>query len=457
MRAIWKSAFVILGSILAVISADVARASSPPLQLPWPTGQQQRIVDGYTYGCGTHDGPDDNFAIDFAGGGWQTSATASGTVSVVDLSQSTGLGIYVEVNHGRGYRSRYAHLSSVASGIQVGAVVRQGQVLGITGSTGYVTGPHLHFYLMLNGTGVKPEPMSWVTGFGNWGTKQPNCVYGGTPSPYWTSKPPANQDYNGDGCADLMGRLSSNGDLRRHAGPCSASYAGAGVHYGNLPNANFDRLLGAGGFSADGCVDMIARRTSDQAMRLYPGASPPACNAQGFGMATTIGTNWGSQVKIFSPRDFNGDGCSDVIGVDSGGVMRLYTGNTSGGNCLGTSLTGGNQIGEGWADRDIIVGPGDFSGDGCFDVIARRPSTDQLELFRGNCQGGFGTVSIIGTGWNQFTAIIAPGDWDNDGCVDLVGRMPDGILRLYRGNCASGFFGSFTQIGNGWGVYNAIF
>jgi hypothetical protein len=162
-------------------------------------------------------------------------------------------------------------------------------------------------------------------------------------------------------------------------------------------------------------------------------------------------------VKIFSPRDFSGDGCSDVIAVDGAGVMRLYTGNTSGGECLGTALAGGNQIGNGWTDRDIIVGPGDFNGDGCFDVIARQSTNGQLQLYPGNCNGRFGTMTVIGTGWNTFNAILAPGDWDNDGCADIVTRSSTGDLTLYRGNCAGGFFWPYPQIGNGWGVYDVIF
>ncbi|NLE99763.1 MAG: peptidoglycan DD-metalloendopeptidase family protein, partial [Anaerolineales bacterium] len=54
-----------------------------------------------------------------------------------------GYGILVEVNHGNGYITRYAHFTETAVGC--GASVYQGQLLGYCGSTGYSTGPHLHF------------------------------------------------------------------------------------------------------------------------------------------------------------------------------------------------------------------------------------------------------------------------------------------------------------------------
>lgn len=68
--------------------------------------------------------------------------------------RSYGYGWYVEVDHGNGLKTRYAHL--LRQGIPVGTKVKAGQIIGEVGSTGGSTGPHLHFETILNGEFVNP-------------------------------------------------------------------------------------------------------------------------------------------------------------------------------------------------------------------------------------------------------------------------------------------------------------
>jgi murein DD-endopeptidase MepM/ murein hydrolase activator NlpD len=63
-------------------------------------------------------------------------------------------GYAVALDHGDGSETRYAHLSAVH--VTVGSVVRQGDVVGLVGSTGASTGPHLHFELRFGATAVDP-------------------------------------------------------------------------------------------------------------------------------------------------------------------------------------------------------------------------------------------------------------------------------------------------------------
>ncbi|NLI99550.1 MAG: peptidoglycan DD-metalloendopeptidase family protein [Bacteroidales bacterium] len=70
--------------------------------------------------------------------------------------QGGGAGNYVKVRHNSVYTTTYMHLSRFASGIQKGATVKQGQVIGYVGSTGLSTGPHLDFRVHKNNQPVNP-------------------------------------------------------------------------------------------------------------------------------------------------------------------------------------------------------------------------------------------------------------------------------------------------------------
>lgn len=79
--------------------------------------------------------------------------TGDGTVEEVNYSFS-GYGNEIVVNHGYGYRTRYAHLSRFK--VRVGQKVKRGDVIANTGSTGKSTGPHLHYEVIKNGDAVNP-------------------------------------------------------------------------------------------------------------------------------------------------------------------------------------------------------------------------------------------------------------------------------------------------------------
>ena len=79
-------------------------------------------------------------------------AAKAGTVIVARRSSSYGN--YVVISHGTGNTTLYAHMSSIK--VSVGTYVQQGQTIGITGSTGHSTGPHLHFEVVENGVLVNP-------------------------------------------------------------------------------------------------------------------------------------------------------------------------------------------------------------------------------------------------------------------------------------------------------------
>ncbi|PKB19589.1 peptidase M23-like protein [Novosphingobium kunmingense] len=65
-----------------------------------------------------------------------------------------GYGLAVQIDHGKGIASRYAHMSRMA--VYPGQAVRKGDVIGYVGSTGLSTGPHLHYEIRVNGAAVNP-------------------------------------------------------------------------------------------------------------------------------------------------------------------------------------------------------------------------------------------------------------------------------------------------------------
>lgn len=95
--------------------------------------------------------------IDFAGpAGSQVVAVAAGVVTY--SKDRFGYGRTVEINHGNGYVTRYAHNEKAL--VQVGETVQKGQPIALMGSTGRSTGPHLHFEVLKNGRAV--DPMTFV-------------------------------------------------------------------------------------------------------------------------------------------------------------------------------------------------------------------------------------------------------------------------------------------------------
>ncbi|MFC1622664.1 peptidoglycan DD-metalloendopeptidase family protein [Patescibacteria group bacterium] len=109
----------------------------------WPTAGG-RITQYYHWG---------HHAIDI-GGKTGNPIYASMSGKIIKAGWSSGYGYNVIIDHGNGKKTLYAHLSKIY--ISRGEQVTQGSVIGALGSTGWSTGPHLHFEIIMNGTKVNP-------------------------------------------------------------------------------------------------------------------------------------------------------------------------------------------------------------------------------------------------------------------------------------------------------------
>lgn len=85
-----------------------------------------------------------------------TPIPAAGAGRVIARSYNRGHGNFVKIRHNGSFETLYAHMSRFAKGVNVGTNVRQGQTIGYVGSTGYSTGPHLHYEIIKDGVHVNP-------------------------------------------------------------------------------------------------------------------------------------------------------------------------------------------------------------------------------------------------------------------------------------------------------------
>lgn len=127
----------------------------------WPLGNAScYISSGYGYRSASISGNSFHGGIDIAGGGITGKpvyASRAGKV-ITAITSNSGYGIHVLIDHGDGYSSLYAHMS--VRYVNAGDTISKGQMIGRVGSTGNVTGPHLHFEVRYYGE--KKNPANYV-------------------------------------------------------------------------------------------------------------------------------------------------------------------------------------------------------------------------------------------------------------------------------------------------------
>ncbi|MEU1857807.1 FG-GAP-like repeat-containing protein, partial [Micromonospora aurantiaca (nom. illeg.)] len=207
--------------------------------------------------------------------------------------------------------------------------------------------------------------------------------------------------------------------------------------------------------TGDGFHDLVATK-SDGSMWLFSnnyirdGATP-------YGDVRQIGSGWGNYERVIN-ADANGDGFADMLGIKADGTMWLFSNNFArdGGAPYGDV----RQIGSGWGNYTRIIAA-DANGDGFTDLLGIK-ADGTMWLFSNNFarDGGapYGDVRQIGSGWGNYTRIIAA-DANGDGFTDLLGIKADGTMWLFSNNYTRDGaipYGDVRQIGSGWGNYTRI-
>ncbi|HCT77822.1 MAG TPA: peptidase M23 [Micromonosporaceae bacterium] len=147
---VWRSIVAVLvaltASVAVIVIGPQPAMAAPNFKAPFRCGQR------WTY---SHHSAEVRLALDFIrndGGttnGSPVLASAGGTA--YRYYQAGGAGNYIVIEHGGGWKTYYFHLSAFSVGH--GAGVSQGQQIGLTGATGNVTGPHIHYEQLYNGVG----------------------------------------------------------------------------------------------------------------------------------------------------------------------------------------------------------------------------------------------------------------------------------------------------------------
>jgi hypothetical protein len=163
---------------------DTIAAGRPLFQLPFPCGQ---VWAGQTR---SNHSPAPSVDFNRANDSGDTVvASASGTVTRVANEGNVSYGRWIEISHGSGYTTRYAHLSTQT--VKVGQSVSRGQKIGTVGSTGGSTGPHLHFEERSGGVAVR-------------------ATFNGTQALYYGTKNYTSQNSCGGG-GGVTGRVNTAG------------------------------------------------------------------------------------------------------------------------------------------------------------------------------------------------------------------------------------------------------
>ncbi|MFE9440470.1 FG-GAP-like repeat-containing protein [Streptomyces sp. NPDC006602] len=248
-----------------------------------------------------------------------------------------------------------------------------------------------------------------------------------------------------DGTGDLL-TLNSSGALTFQFGKAST-----GTFSGKVSGSGWATSVKAvpiGDLSGDRCNDVLVRYSSG-ALRLYkPGCGKAVTPSTSY---TTLGASGWTQYDVLtSPGDVSGDGRPDLIARNaSTGAVYLYKGTSTG------KLSARVKLYDNWKTYKKIVGVGDLNGDGIGDLLA-QDSSDNLYRYNGTGTGTFkARVKLFGAWGGSYNVVVGVGDITDDGKADLVSRDTSGNVWRNSGD-GKGSFGARAKIATGWQGYKSL-
>lgn len=111
----------------------------------WPTASGYTLSSRFGYRIAVFGEGNFHTGLDIAGTGYGSPVYATNNGVITKMEYASTYGYHIIINHNNGFYSLYGHMSGFVSGLSVGSVVERGQQIGYVGSSGWATGPHLHF------------------------------------------------------------------------------------------------------------------------------------------------------------------------------------------------------------------------------------------------------------------------------------------------------------------------
>ncbi|MEU9335708.1 FG-GAP-like repeat-containing protein [Streptomyces sp. NPDC048290] len=261
-----------------------------------------------------------------------------------------------------------------------------------------------------------------------------------------TGATPVHRDFIGsDGFGDLL-TLSASGGLTYHYGTGTGTLGGKKTGSG-WPSSV--RAVPFGDLNGDRCNEVLVKLSSG-ALRAYR----PACGTAPTPATpyTSLGTSgWNQYDVLTSPGDLSGDGRPDLIARQtSTGDLYLYQATSTG------KLSARVKIASRWTIYKKVIGAGDLNGDGHGDLLVQDRS-NELWRYDGTGTGTFkGRVKVFNDWGPSYDVVVGVGDITGDGRADLVARDTAGTLWRSNGN-GKGSFGGRVKISGGWQAYKGVF
>ncbi|MFD5426550.1 FG-GAP repeat domain-containing protein [Streptomyces sp. NPDC127084] len=143
-----------------------------------------------------------------------------------------------------------------------------------------------------------------------------------------------------------------------------------------------------------------------------------------------VTTGWPAGTRFTGFGDLNGDRLNDVLAVLPTGEARMYQ--TPAGR-LPAPNSPYRKAGGDWRGYDVLTTPGDLTGDGRTDLLARSAATGDIYLYKGDGSAGFASRVKIRSAWKSYTRVIGAGDLNGDGHGDVLALDGSGELWRYNG------------------------